>query len=283
MKAGPSDADKTLTNETSRLHELAALCLEWAWETDAQGNFTYCSPSCTVLYGYKPMELLGCNSIETLIPPEDRETQRQILEKIRLSKKPRNGWRRRGVRKDGTVIPIETHCLPLLARTTVVGFRGISRDISALQALELRLEHKARELTEVNNALTLLLHQAAEARAEHERRIHDNLQRLVIPYLDKIQDRAKDEELQLYLRVALNNLEKITSTFSLALSTRLDGLTPRELEIAELTKQGRSTKEMAAILDISSRTVEFYRDKLRVKLGLKCKKINLRSYLSSLV
>lgn len=284
MKASPSDADKTLANETARLHELAALCLEWAWETDAQGNFTYCSPSSTVLYGYKPAELLGRNIIETLIPPEDQETQRQILEEIRLSKKPRNGMRRRAVRKDGTVIPIETHCLPVLARNIVVGFRGISRDISALQALELRLEYKARELAEVNNALTLLLHQAAEARAEHERRIHDNLQRLVGPYLDKIQERSKkDEELQLYLRVAQDNLEKITSTFSLTLSARLGGLTPRELEVAELTKQGRTTKEMAAILDISSRTVEFYRDKLRIKLGLKCKKTNLRSYLSSLV
>jgi DNA-binding CsgD family transcriptional regulator len=161
-----------------------------------------------------------------------------------------------------------------------LGFRG--RDISEMLLLELRLEHKAMELTEVNNALSLLLHQSAEASAEHERRIHDNLQRLVLPYLEKIQERCKDEELALYLRVAAANLEKITSTFSLTLSARLKGLTPRELEVAELIKQGRATKQIAAILDLSSRTVEFYRDQLRVKLGIKSKKTNLRSYLSSL-
>lgn len=281
MKA-KAPADETLTSETARFHELAALSLEWAWETDVQGNFTYCSPSGKTLYGYEPHELLGCNIIETLIPPKDRATQRKIMEEIRRSKKPRIGLRRRAIRKDGTVIPIETNCLPVLSGDTVVSFRGLSRDLRAIQELELHLELKARELTEVNNALSLLLHQSAEARAEHERRIHDNLQRLVVPYLEKIQERCKDQEMELNLRVAMANLEKITSTFSLTLSARLDGLTPRELEVAELIKQGRSTKQIATILDLSSRTVEFYRDKLRVKLGIKSKKTNLRSYLSSL-
>ena len=281
MKA-KAPADKALPGEAARFHELAAQSLEWVWETDARGNFTYCSPSCSALYGYEPVELLGRNLIETFIPTEDREAQRKIMEEIRLSKKPRNGLRRRARRKDGVVIPIETHCLPILAGKTVRGFRGISRDISEMLLLELRLEHKARELTEVNNALSLLLHQSAKASAEHERRIHDNLQRLVLPYLEKIEDRCKDQELALYLRVAAANLEKITSTFSLTLSSRLGGLTPRELEVAELIKQGRATKQIATILDLSSRTVEFYRDKLRVKLGIKSKKTNLRSYLSSL-
>ena len=275
-------ANETLTNETARFHALATQSLEWIWETDAQGKFIYCSPSCKALYGYAPLELLGRNAIETLIPPEDREGQRKIIEEIRQSGKPRKGVRRRAMRKDGTVIPIETHFLPVLSGKTVRGLRGISRDISEMLLLELRLEHKAMELTEVNNALSLLLHQRAQASAEHERRIHNNLQRLVLPYLEKIQTRCKDEELALHLRVAVANLQKITSTFSQTLSTRLDGLTPRELEVAELIKQGRSTKQIATILDLSSRTVEFYRDKLRIKLGIKSKKTNLRSYLSSL-
>jgi len=281
MKA-KAPAGKTLTSETARFHALAAQSREWIWETDVEGNFTYCSPSCKALYGYEPDELLGRNAVETFIPPEDREAQGKIIEEIRLSRKPRNGVRRRALSKNGVVIPIETNFLPVLAGNAVVGLRGLSRDLRAIQKMELRLEQKTRELSELNSALRLLLHQSAEARAEDERRIHDNLQRLVLPYLGKIQEHCKGQELQLYLRVALANLEKITSTFNLTLSARLDGLTPRELEVAELIKQGRSTKEMAAILDLSPRTVEFYRDKLRVKLGLKNNKTNLRSYLSSL-
>ena len=87
MKA-KAPADITLASETARFHELASQSLEWVWETDAQGNFTYCSPSCKLLYGYKPAELLGCNIIETLIPPEDREIQRTIMEETRLSRNP---------------------------------------------------------------------------------------------------------------------------------------------------------------------------------------------------
>lgn len=277
-----SPADTSLANEIIRFHELAAKSLEWVWETDTAGNFTYCSPSCKVLYNYEPHELLGCNAIEMLIPQEDREAERELFAEILRSREPRRSLRRRAMRKGGAVIPIETNCIPMFAENAVVGFRGISRDISEILLLELRLEHKAMELTEVNNALRLLLHQSAEARAEHDRRIHSNLQRLVLPYLEKAQARCKDQEMALNLRVAAANIEKITSTFSLTLSARLEGLTPRELEVAELIKQGRSTKQMAAILDLSSRTVEFYRDKLRVKLGIKSKKTNLRSHLSSL-
>src|SRR3990167_9137155 len=112
MKSKPA-TDTTLAGEIARFHELATLSLEWVWETDAQGDFTYCSPSCQALYGYEPRELLGRNAIETLIPPEDREAQRKIFEDIRLSKITCKGLRRRAMRKDGAVIPIETHCLPV--------------------------------------------------------------------------------------------------------------------------------------------------------------------------
>lgn len=157
-----------------------------------------------------------------------------------------------------------------------------ARDKSAMKGLELRLELKTRELIEVNNALKVLLQQSTEAIAEHERKVHENLHRLVFPYLERLRDKYPDDEIQLYLNVALANLEKINSTFSLAISSRLKGLTPRELQVAELLKQGKNTKEIALLLKLSSRTVEFYRDKLRIKLGIKNKKENLRSHLSSL-
>ncbi|MHB1015737.1 MAG: PAS domain S-box protein, partial [Desulfurivibrionaceae bacterium] len=123
MKA-KTPAGKTLASEIARFHELASQSLEWVWEIDTKGDFTYCSPSCKALYGYEPSELLGRNAIETLIPPEDRDAQREMFEEIRRSKKPCNGLRRRVIRKDGAVIPVETHCLPVLAGNTVVGFCG---------------------------------------------------------------------------------------------------------------------------------------------------------------
>lgn len=172
---------------------------------------------------------------------------------------------------------------PLRDETGAVSQIAIwARDKSEMKGLELRLELKTRELIEVNNALKVLLQQSTEAIAEHERKVHENLHRLVFPYLERLRDKYPDDEIQLYINVAMANLEKINSTFSLAISSRLKGLTPRELQVAELLKQGKNTKEIAILLKLSSRTVEFYRDKLRIKLGIKNKKENLRSHLSSL-
>ena len=49
---------------------------------------------------------------------------------------------------------------------------------------------------------------------------------------------------------------------------RLD-LTPRQREVLQLVAEGRTIKEIATILDVSPRTVEFHKTNLVKNLGLK--------------
>jgi DNA-binding CsgD family transcriptional regulator len=78
-----------------------------------------------------------------------------------------------------------------------------------------------------------------------------------------------------------SNIEQIMSPFASTLSSPSLNLTPREIQIANLIKSGRTTKEMAGLLNISARAVEFHRENIREKLGLKNQKANLRSHLLS--
>jgi DNA-binding CsgD family transcriptional regulator len=55
-----------------------------------------------------------------------------------------------------------------------------------------------------------------------------------------------------------------------------------EIRVADLIQQGSSSKEIAALLGLSIRTIESHRKNIRAKLGLANKKENLRGFLQSL-
>ena len=70
--------------------------------------------------------------------------------------------------------------------------------------------------------------------------------------------------------------------FAKRLFAKYPQLTSRELEVARLVRQGLSNKEIAEDLIISLSTVEFHRNNLRDKMGLKRNRTNLRAVLMSI-
>jgi len=56
-------------------------------------------------------------------------------------------------------------------------------------------------------------------------------------------------------------------------------LTPAEIQISNLIKQGKTTKEIADLLNLSDRTIETHRKNIRRKIGIRNKSENLRTHL----
>jgi len=105
----------------------------------------------------------------------------------------------------------------------------------------------------------------------------------VEPYLDKLKTGRLDRHQKDIIKVLDYNLRELTSPFSKVLSSNLMGLTPREVQAANLVKIGKSTKEIAEIMNLSSGTISVHRKNIRKKLGLTNRKSNLRTVLSSIV
>jgi len=149
---------------------------------------------------------------------------------------------------------------------------------SLLQKEE-ELGHKSVHLEEVNTALKVLLKRGEQDKNELEEKVLSNIKDLVLPYLEKLKLTTLDERQKTFLGILESNLNDIISPFLKKLSSQYLNFTPTEIQVANLIREGKSTKDMADILNISERAIEFHRNNIRDKLGLKKSKTNLRSYL----
>ncbi len=157
-----------------------------------------------------------------------------------------------------------------------------SMDITELKEKENELMIQSRALEEMNSALKVLLKQREEDRAELTLTLMSNMKDMIFPYIDKIRKCATDKKSLLYLDLMAANLEQILSPFTRNLSSRFMHLSPKEIQIANFVKDGKSSKEIAEYFNVTTAAVDVYRYRIRKKMGLKKQKINLQSYLKSL-
>ncbi len=152
----------------------------------------------------------------------------------------------------------------------------------ALKKRERELEAQSHHLAEVNTALRVLIRQREADKKELGGIVLRNVQELVSPYLQRIIHGRLDGQLRTLARILETNLQNIISPFVDKLASGLVQLTPVEIRVASLIKEGKTNKEMAEILLVSKNTILFHRHNIRNKLGLKNKKINLHSHLQTI-
>jgi PAS domain S-box-containing protein len=152
----------------------------------------------------------------------------------------------------------------------------------ALREREAELENKSINLEEVNTALKVLLKKRDEDKKEIEERMLLNIKELIIPFFEKLKTSNLNTRQKAYIGIIDSNLNEIISPLTRGLSSNYFKLTSTEIQIANFIKQDKTTKEIAQLLNLATRTIESYRDNIRKKLGIKHKKVNLKSYLLSL-
>jgi len=259
--------------------------------TGTDGLVSYLNPAAERLLGLGAQEAQG-RPLAEVVPLRDAATLQSAapaLEEEARGKLPG------GLRGDflfdgpgGREVAVTVSGAPIVDRGgRLLGAVLAIRDDSAQKAAERELFRSREELRrhvgeihERNAALRVLLEQRELDRLEFEERIMENLRHLVLPYLEKLAAAPRDQQEAATLRLLRTNLEQLVSPFSRRLSSRRHGLTPQELRIANLIRDGRQDKEIVDVLNISFETVKTHRQNIRKKLGIYGTGSSLRDHLA---
>jgi PAS domain S-box-containing protein len=189
--------------------------------------------------------------------------------------------------RDGREITVTSTGAPIVDRGgKIIGAVLVFRDVTEKKKAERELvrsreeiERKAEEIRERNIALKVLLEQREQDRLESEEKVLANISHLVLPYVDRLKKSRLPPEERECVDLLRSNLEQITSAFSARLSSSLVGLSPQEIRIAGLVREGKQDKEITEVLNISFETVKTHKQNIRKKLGIYGQRKNLRSFL----
>jgi PAS domain S-box-containing protein len=254
---------------------------------DKNDSITYVNDRFLDMIGYTRDEVIGKNPKQFC----DETSLKLSLEQIAERKKGKKGfYQTYWNNKHGGQVPTIKSASPIIddkgqyegSFAVIIEITEMKKIEQALIEREKELKAKTRNLEEVNAALRVLLEQREKDKTEIEEKLLFNVKELVIPYLEKIKDSGLDTNQNGHLSVLESNLNDIISPFSRTLSLKYMRLTPTEIQVANLIKQGRTTKEIADSFHISSKTIEDHRKNIRKKLGITNRKTNLRTHLLAL-
>lgn len=239
------------------------------------------------VFGWKPEELIG-KSTRTLFR-SDKEFEEMgrmaysTLKQARVFDEAEYLYRH----KTGEEILCRIKAVrigeSLQKRRLIVTYENITEQKKTQNTLRHRteeLERKTKNLEETNIALNVILKKREADKTDIEESVVHNIRELVMPCIQQMKKYRMGDEALKYASLAESYLTNIVSPFLRKLSVMHLNLTHKEVLVASLLKDGKSSKEIADFLNITVRGVDFHRNKIRKKLGLN-KKENLKSYLIS--
>ena len=267
--------------------------------------FVYASPSHKEVLGYEPEDLVGKCPFD-FMHPEDKKTLIPLMEhyvsarqqgleiedEIRQSERmlfrALDGWGNWRY-MEATADLLDADHVLFISKDVTERIIMESELKKAREELEQRVQERTRDLKdktarleEANIALKVLLEMRDRERKNLEENILFNIKQFAELQIEKLSQTKLTELQRSCLDIIESILRDLSSPLLKDLSKNYDNLSSAEIQIANFVRFGRTSKQIAEILNLSLRTVEGHRMNIRRKLGIKDAKIGLQSYLSNL-
>jgi PAS domain S-box-containing protein len=255
-----------------------------------EGQFVEFNEPFRMMVGYERDELRNLTYMN-LTPAKWHAYESEIVADQVLVRGHSEVYQKEYRRKDGRVFPVEL--LTVLVRDAAGNpdyMWAFVRDISerklaedSLKALNTRVENEHEALQRKHEALQEVLNHIEAEKTRLKSQIVANIDKLIAPMIRQLQRlNAKHPQQKKMLDLLTHALDDISAPFLDTLATKFATLSPRELQICNLVKDGLQSKEIADLLGISVLTVSKIRQQIRAKLGLENEKISLTEFLQSL-
>jgi len=187
-------------------------------------------------------------------------------------------------RKDGSIMIGKVAIRRVLKPDgTMAYMEGVVEDMTerrraevALKKRERELQEKTKTLEEMNTTLKVLLKSMEKDQEDLKERFLANIREQVMPTLDNLKKTPLNDVQKGFIEITESYLDEIASPFVQSLTSSYLNLTKKEITIASLIKEGKTSKEIAELVNVSKRDIDFHRGKVREKLGLKNQKGNLQ-------
>ena len=232
-------------------------------------------------FGAKKNKIVG-QTFEDILPAAIAKKDRQKDEQLIKKNKTQEYQIKIDMKEEGQADLIINKAVFKDEEGAVAGIIGAIFDITELERTMRKLADKSDALKNANMSLRILIKQLSDAQSEERVNNMPNLKELVMPSSEQLEAILDSPNERGYLENIMLNLNRVTSNFSKKLAQMNLGLSPKEIQVADLIRIGLSNKESAIQMNVTKSTIEFHRDNLRKKLGLKHEKKNLRAYILAL-
>jgi len=150
-------AEDALRESERRFRDVTKNALEWIWEVDASGKYTYASPVCKKILGYKPEELLEKHFYDLFVPGEQEQLKKTAFE-VFANKQPFRNFINQNIHKNGKLVWLSTSGVPILDKKgNLLGYRGADMDITESKKVEENIKNIKDELQMILDSVPALI------------------------------------------------------------------------------------------------------------------------------
>ena len=246
--------------------------------TDMRGKIVYVNDEFCKISQYSKEELLGQDHRIVNSGHHDHEFFSNMWLKIASGDIWTGDIKNKA--KDGSYYWVQTSIIPFKNKKgKIFQYVAIRTDITEKVLLKEKLEgvnHRLKKISEElkaeknslnskNIALNELISHIEEDKNRIKKTIAGNIESIIFPLLETMKSSANSLDKK-YVDLVINSLKDLSEPF-LKSNVRLSShLTPKELQICNMIKNGLSVKEIAQILHLSPRTIDKHRENIRGKL-----------------